>query len=83
MALRSRHEADFAGRHAAGTLHERYARAQRSLAARLHYFDMRPRFAIDRRRLDTAHASAAQSMRWQLARRRGAVEQLSAKLARF
>jgi exodeoxyribonuclease VII large subunit len=65
------------------TLHERYARAQRSLAARLHYFDMRPRFAIDRRRLDTAHVSAAQSMRWQLARRRGAVEQLSAKLSQL
>jgi exodeoxyribonuclease VII large subunit len=76
-------ELEFRLRDRLRTLHERYARAQRSLAARLHYFDMRPRFAIDRHRLDTAHASAAQSMRWQLARRRGAVEQLSAKLSQL
>jgi exodeoxyribonuclease VII large subunit len=62
---------------------ERNARAQRTLAARLHYFDLRPRFAADRRRLDQAHAAAAQSLRWQLASRRGAVDQLSAKLSQL
>ena len=62
---------------------ERYARAQRSLAARLRHFDLRPRLAADRRRLDRAHAAAAQSLRWQLARRRGEVEQLAAKLSQL
>jgi exodeoxyribonuclease VII large subunit len=62
---------------------ERHARTQRMLAARLRYFDLRPRFAADRRRLDQAHAAAAQFVRWQLARRRGAVEQLSAKLSQL
>ncbi len=62
---------------------EQHARAQRSLAARLLYFDLRPRFAADRRRLDQAHAAAAQSLRWHLARRRGAVDRLSAKLSQL
>jgi exodeoxyribonuclease VII large subunit len=62
---------------------ERSSRAQRALAARLHYFDLRPRFAADRRRLDSASAAAIQSARWQMARRRGAVEQLSAKLSQL
>jgi exodeoxyribonuclease VII large subunit len=62
---------------------ERYARAQRSLAARLRHFDLRPRLAADRRHLDRAHAAAAQSLRWQLARRRGEVEQLAAKLSQL
>ena len=62
---------------------ERRARARRALATRLNYFDLRPRFAADRRRLDQAHAAAAQSVRWQLARRRNAVAQLSAKLSQL
>ena len=65
------------------TLLERQSRAQRALVARLNYFDLRPRFVADRRRLDRAHAAAAQSVGWQLARRRGAVEQLSAKLSQL
>jgi len=65
------------------TLIERYARAQRSLATRLRHFDLRPRLAADRRRLDRANAAAAQSVRWQLARRRGEVEQLAAKLSQL
>jgi exodeoxyribonuclease VII large subunit len=62
---------------------EQHARAHRALAARLRYFDLRPRFAADRRRLDAAHAAAAQSIRWQLARRRGKLEQLTAKLSQL
>jgi exodeoxyribonuclease VII large subunit len=62
---------------------ERYARAQRSLATRLRHFDLRPRLATDQGRLDRAHAAAAQSLRWQLARRRGKVEQLAAKLSQL
>src|ERR1022692_4234572 len=65
------------------TLLERHARTERSLAARLHCFDLRPRFAADRRRLDQAHAAAVQALRWQLARRRGAVAQLAAKLSQL
>jgi exodeoxyribonuclease VII large subunit len=76
-------ELEFRLRDLLRSLLERHARAQRTLAARLNYFDLRPRFAADRRRLDQAHAAAAQSLRWQLARRRGAVEQLSAKLSQL
>jgi exodeoxyribonuclease VII large subunit len=76
-------ELEFRLRDRLRTLLERHARAQRSLATRLRYFDLRPRFAADRRRLDAAHAAAAQAVRWQLARRRAAVEQLSAKLSQL
>jgi exodeoxyribonuclease VII large subunit len=76
-------ELEFRLRDLVRTLLDRRARAQRSLAARLNYFDLRPRFAADRRRLDQAHAAAAQSLRWQIARRRAAVEQLSAKLSQL
>ena len=76
-------ELEFRLRDLLRTLLERYARAQRTLAARLHYFDLRPRFAADRRRLDEARTAAAQSLRWQIARRRSAVEQLSAKLSQL
>jgi exodeoxyribonuclease VII large subunit len=62
---------------------ERDARMRRTLAARLQQFDLRPRFAADRRRLDQAQAAAAQALRWQIARRRGAVERLSAKLSQL
>ncbi|HTT65268.1 MAG TPA: exodeoxyribonuclease VII large subunit [Bryobacteraceae bacterium] len=76
-------ELEFRLRDLVRTLLERHARTERTLAARLHYFDLRPRFASDRRRLDQAHAAAAQSLRWQLARRRAAVEQLAAKLSQL
>jgi exodeoxyribonuclease VII large subunit len=76
-------ELEFRLRDLLRSLLERHARAQRSLAARLRYFDLRPRFAADRRRLDHAHAAAAQSLRWQIGRRRHAVEQLSAKLSQL
>lgn len=76
-------ELEFRLRDRLRTLLERYARAQRTLAARLRYFDLRPRFAADRRRLDAAHAAATQSVRWQLASRRAAVDQLAAKLSQL
>ncbi|MFN7996725.1 MAG: exodeoxyribonuclease VII large subunit [Bryobacteraceae bacterium] len=62
---------------------ERYGRAHRGVAGRLQYFDLRPRFASDRRRLDSAQIGAVQSVRWQLARRRGRIEQLHAKLSQL
>jgi exodeoxyribonuclease VII large subunit len=76
-------ELEFRLRDLVRTRLERYARGQRSLASRLQYFDLRPRFAADRRRLDAAHAATAQALRWQIARRRGAVERLSAKLSQL
>ena len=61
----------------------RHGRAHRELAARLRYFDLRPRFAVDRRRLESAYTAAVQSLRWELARRRGQVAQLDAKLSQL
>ena len=76
-------ELEFRLRDLLRNLLERQSRGQRALAARLRYFDLRPRFASDRRRLDQAHAAAFESLRSKLARRRGAVEQLSAKLSQL
>ena len=83
MLFRSVDELEFRLRDLLRTRLERYALAQRAFATRLQHFDLRPRLAAARRRLDQAHAAAAQSVRWQLARRRGAVEQLSAKLSQL
>jgi exodeoxyribonuclease VII large subunit len=76
-------ELEYRLRHRLRTLIERHARAQRLLATRLRHFDLRPRLAADRRRLDQAHAAAAQSVRWQLARWRGEVTQLAAQLSQL
>lgn len=76
-------ELEFRLRDRLRTILERNARSHRSLAGRLRFFDLRPRFAADHRRLDAAHAAALQSIRWQLAARRGRVEQLSAKLSQL
>ena len=59
------------------------ARTHRALAERLRYFDLRPRFAADHRRLDAAHAAAVQSLRWRLAQRRAHLAQLAAQLAQL
>ena len=56
-------------------------RRRRVLEIRLQRFDIRPRLAADRRRLETAHIAAAQSMRAHLVRRRSALDQLAAKLS--
>ena len=58
-------------------------RARRALEARLRRFDMRPRLAADRRRMEAAQMAAAQSIRMRLARRLSAWEQLSAKLGQL
>jgi len=58
------------------------ARARRlgELDARLRRFDMRPRIAADRRRLETAERAAVDTLRARLARRRANLDQASAKL---
>ena len=58
-------------------------RARRAFEARLRHFDMRPRLAADRRRLEGADAIARQAMQLRLARRRARLEQLEAKLSQL
>jgi len=58
-------------------------RARRNLETRLRRFDMRPRLAADRRRLEAAESLAIQIMRARLASRRSRLEQLSAKLSQL
>jgi len=58
-------------------------RTRRALEIRLRRFDMRPRLAADRRRLEIARAAVTLSMRAQAARRRSAFEQVTAKLSQL
>jgi exodeoxyribonuclease VII large subunit len=58
-------------------------RTRRALEARLRRFDMRLRLALGRRRLETAAATAEQSIRMSLARRRGRLDRLDAKLSQL
>lgn len=58
-------------------------RTRRGLETRVRRFDMRPRLAADRRRLDTAMVSAAERMRLLLTERRRRMEQLAAKLSQL
>ncbi len=67
----------------ARTLLDARERSRRGLELRLRRFDMRPRLAADRRRLEAAHAEMAQSLRLALARRRSEFEQLGAKLGQL
>jgi exodeoxyribonuclease VII large subunit len=55
-------------------------RAGRALEMRLRRFDMRPRLAAGRRRLETARSLSVESIRRRLARRRSAFEQLNTRL---
>jgi exodeoxyribonuclease VII large subunit len=56
-------------------------RRRRAFEVRLQRFDVRPRLAADRRRLDAAQAAATQGIRTRLTRRRSRWEQLAAKLS--
>jgi exodeoxyribonuclease VII large subunit len=58
-------------------------RARRALETRLRYFDVRPRLAADRRRLDAAHHAAVELMRARLAQQRGRLGPLTAKLSQL
>jgi exodeoxyribonuclease VII large subunit len=58
-------------------------RARRTLEARLRQFDVRPRLAADRRRMEAAHHAAVQLMGAGLARYRGRLDQLTAKLSQL
>ncbi len=58
-------------------------RARRSLEVRLRRFDMRPRLAADRRRLDGAAVQATERIRHLLNSRRRRLEHLAAKLSQL
>jgi exodeoxyribonuclease VII large subunit len=58
-------------------------RARRALEVRLRRFDLRPRLAADRRRMEAAHTAALSIIRIQVERRRRAWEQLAAKLSQL
>jgi exodeoxyribonuclease VII large subunit len=58
-------------------------RARRILETRLKRFDMRPRLATGRRRLETLTVTSAQYIRVGLARRRGRLDRLEAKLSQL
>ncbi len=62
---------------------EARGRARRLLETRVQRFDVRPRLAGDRRRMEAAHRAVLESVRLRLARRRGALEQLTAKLSQL
>jgi exodeoxyribonuclease VII large subunit len=62
---------------------ETRGRARRALESRLNRFDIRPRLAADRRRLETAHSVLVQTAQLRLARRRSALDQLAAKLSQL
>ncbi|MBV9504556.1 MAG: exodeoxyribonuclease VII large subunit, partial [Acidobacteriia bacterium] len=58
-------------------------RTRRGLEVRLRRFDVRPRLARDRRRMDTIHNAALFVIRGQLERRRSKWERLAAKLSQL
>jgi exodeoxyribonuclease VII large subunit len=76
-------EIDYRMREAVRTAMETRERARRNLDARLRRFDVRPRLSAGRRRLEAAQLTLAQNFNQRLARRRGALDQLSAKLSQL
>ncbi|HUJ23680.1 MAG TPA: exodeoxyribonuclease VII large subunit, partial [Bryobacteraceae bacterium] len=58
-------------------------RAHRTLESRLRFYDPRPRFARDRRRLESAQAAISQAVRLHLAKRHSRAETLMAKLSQL
>ena len=58
-------------------------RARRGLEARVRQFDVRPRLAADRRRMEAAHHAAREAMRARLAPCRGRLDRLAAQLSQL
>ena len=58
-------------------------RARRALESRLQRFDVRPRLAAGRRRMEAGESAVLQAIRLRLARRRSKVDQLSAHLSQL
>jgi exodeoxyribonuclease VII large subunit len=76
-------EQEFRMRERVRTTLDARERARRALEGRLRRFDVRPRLAADRRRLDAAHHVALQAMRSRLARDQNRLDRLSAKLSQL
>ena len=76
-------EQEFRLRERVRALVEAERREHRTLESRLQYYDPRPRFARDRRRLEAAGASMAQAIRLDLARRSGRSQELAGKLSQL
>jgi exodeoxyribonuclease VII large subunit len=55
----------------------------RSLDSRLRHFDLRPKLARDRQRLEAAIHTLAQALRFDLVRRAGRIDSLQAKLSQL
>jgi exodeoxyribonuclease VII large subunit len=62
---------------------EARGRRRRGLEERLRRFDVRPRLSAGRRRLEAARMTLEQSLALRLARQRGALDRLSAKLSQL
>jgi exodeoxyribonuclease VII large subunit len=62
---------------------EELRRRARALDSRLRYFDLRPRLAADRRRLEAAQSRAGEIVRLQLARRSARLDALAGKLSQL
>jgi exodeoxyribonuclease VII large subunit len=58
-------------------------RARRAIEASLRRFDIRPRLAADRRRMEAAHTAAVQLLGKRMTQRRLRLEQLTAKLGQL
>jgi exodeoxyribonuclease VII large subunit len=76
-------ELDYLARERMRAALEQRRRRLRAIEARLRYFDLRPRLATDRRRLEAASAGAAQVIRLQLARRHSRLESVAGKLSQL
>ena len=76
-------EQEFRLRERLRALVEAGRQGHRTLESRLRYYDPRPRFARDLRRLESAGASIAQAIRLDLARRAGCAQELAAKLSQL
>jgi exodeoxyribonuclease VII large subunit len=76
-------EQEFRIRERVRGLIDRQHRIFRSLDSRLRYYDPRPRFARDRRRLDAAYTATAQAVRLQIAHWEARVQTAMAKLSQL
>jgi exodeoxyribonuclease VII large subunit len=76
-------ECDYRMRERVRVVRDSRERARRALETRLRRFDMRPRLAADRRRMEGAHNAAVQCMGTRLLKRRSRLEQLNAKLGQL
>ena len=82
-ALQRVDEQEYAIRERMRTVLETRERKHRALEQRLRRFDVRPRLATGRRRMEAAQAEAVQTMRMKLARKRARLEQLAAHLSQL